>query len=90
MYNENQKIEIKIIIYRNERDDKSYFRIEFVDYKKEIRQVRKERFLHYDEKREGKSRGILLGLTLVQRILDTIEGQIWVEGDNFVILIPEI
>ncbi len=90
IHNENPKIEIKIIIFRNQREDKFYFKIEFVDYKKDIRQIRKERFLHREERREGKSRGILLGLTLVERILDTIEGQIWVEGDNFVILIPEI
>ena len=89
-YNENPKIEIKIIIFRNEREGNPYFKIEFVDYKTEIRQVRKERFLHREEKREAKSRGILLGLTLVERILETLNGEIWVEGDNFVILIPEI
>jgi PAS domain S-box-containing protein/small GTP-binding protein len=88
-HNKNQTIKLKIIIFRNIREETNFFKIEFVDYKDDITDVKKSTFLQREESSDSKYRGILLGLTLVERILDSIEGQIWVEGDNFVILIPE-
>ena len=89
-YNQDQSIELKIIIYRSQQDDKSFIKIEFVDYRKAISDVEKVEILKMERKSDSKIEDILLGFLLVERILDNYNGEIWVEGDNFVVLIPEI
>jgi len=89
-YNQDTSIELKIIVYRHQENDKKLIKIEFIDYKKAISNIGKEEILKMERKKDSKIKEILLGFLLVQRILDNYGGKIWVEGDSFVVLIPEI
>ena len=53
---------------------------------------------HKRSKKEKNSKGLGFGLTLVKKIIDNYNGEIWVEdkvsgdysqGSNFIVLIPE-
>ncbi|TFG25397.1 MAG: PAS domain S-box protein, partial [Promethearchaeota archaeon] len=88
-YNQDQSIELKIIVFRSQQDEKKFVKIEFIDYRKVISDFEKEEILKMERKKDSKIREILLGFLLVERILDNYYGKIWVEGDSFVVLIPE-
>ncbi len=88
-YNKDQSIELKIVIFRNLQDDKSFIKIEFVDYRNAISDIGKKDILRMEREKDSKIKEILLGFLLVERILDNYNGKIWVEGDSFVVLIPE-
>ena len=58
----------------------------------------KELIFHRGYRKEKNIRGMGLGLSLVKKIIDSYDGQIWVEdkvkgdfnkGSNFVLLIPK-
>ncbi|MCJ7650925.1 MAG: hypothetical protein MUP85_20120, partial [Candidatus Lokiarchaeota archaeon] len=89
-YNQDTSIELKIIIYRNQKNDEKSIKIEFIDYRNAISNIEKEEILKMERKKDSKIKEILLGFLLVQRILDNYSGKIWVEGDSFLVLIPEI
>jgi hypothetical protein len=38
---------------------------------------------------DSRIKEIILGFLLVERVLNNYKGKIWVEGDSFVILLPE-
>jgi len=42
-----------------------------------------------EREKDSKIKEIILGFLLVERILNNYNGKIWVEGDSFVILLPE-
>ncbi len=88
-YNERTEIEIKVIIFRNQRNNQNYLKIEFVDHQELVSDHRKEEIL--DKMKQDKNiRGVLLRFLLVERILELLDGEIWVEGGaKFAILIPE-
>lgn len=88
-YNTNPSIDFKIIVYRSRQNNVNYVKIEFVDYETQISDVRKENILRKEIDEDSKIKEILLGFLLVERILDNYYGKIWVEGDNFVVMIPE-
>ncbi|MFW9949486.1 MAG: PAS domain S-box protein, partial [Candidatus Thorarchaeota archaeon] len=88
-YNTNPTIETKIIIFRSQRDNTNYVKVQFIDYQKEILNVGKEMIFKKERERDSKIKEIILGFLLVERILDNYNGEIWVEGDSFVILLPE-
>ncbi|MFX1373397.1 MAG: PAS domain S-box protein [Promethearchaeota archaeon] len=88
-YNRNPTIEIKIIIFRSREDNINYLKIQFVDYQKDILNMRKEMIFHKEREKDSKIKEVILGFLLVERILDNYDGKIWVEGDSFVILLPE-
>jgi len=88
-YNKNPIIEIKIIIFRSQQDNKNYIKVEFVDYQKEILNIEKEMIFQKEREKDSKIKEIILGFLLVERILNNYNGKIWVEGDSFVILLPE-
>ena len=88
-YNKDPSIELKIVIFRNLQDEKSFIKIEFIDYRNAISDIGKEDILRMERKTDSKIKEILLGFLLVERILDNYNGKIWVEGDSFVVLIPE-
>jgi len=89
-YNQETSIELKIIVYKHQENDKKFIKIEFIDYKKAIINIGKEEILKMERKKDSKIKEILLGFLLVERILDNYGGKIWVEGDSFLVLIPEI
>ncbi|MFX1410942.1 MAG: PAS domain S-box protein [Promethearchaeota archaeon] len=88
-YNKNPTIEIKIIIFRSQIDNLNYIKIEFIDYQKEILNIGKEMIFKKEREKDGKIKEIILGFLLVERVLNNYNGKIWVEGDSFVILLPE-
>ncbi|MFW9929113.1 MAG: hypothetical protein ACFFD1_06960, partial [Candidatus Thorarchaeota archaeon] len=88
-YNPNPLVDFKIIIYRTLQDNANYVKIEFVDYKSEISHIQKETFLKKNIEKDSNIKELLIGFLLVEQILDNYNGKIWVEGGNFVIMIPE-
>ncbi len=88
-YNKNPKIKIKIIIFRSQMDDINYIKIKFIDYQKEILNIGKEMIFRKEREKDSKIKEIILGFLLVERILNSYNGKIWVEGDSFLILLPE-
>jgi signal transduction histidine kinase len=89
-YNDKKVIDIKIIIFRNQRNNQNYLKIEFVDHQELVSDHRKEEIL--DKMNKDKNiHGVLLRFLLVERILELLNGEIWVEGGaKFVILLPEV
>jgi len=97
-YNKNPKIEITIEISFTEKNNVKYIKIEFKDNGIGVSDdIKKHLFLDIIKK-EGKSKGMGLGLLLVKRILESYNAEICVEdkikgdpskGSNFIILIPE-
>jgi len=88
-YNKNPTIEIKIIIFRSQMDNTNYIKVKIIDYQKEILNIEKEMIFHKEREKDSKIKEIILGFLLVERILNNYHGKIWVEGDSFVILLPE-
>ncbi|MFW9897597.1 MAG: PAS domain S-box protein, partial [Candidatus Thorarchaeota archaeon] len=88
-YNKNPTIEIKIVIFRSQLDNVNYIKIKFIDYQKEIRNIEKEMIFKEEREKDSKIKDIILGFLLVEQILANYNGKIWVEGDSFVILLPE-
>jgi ADP-ribosylation factor-like protein 8 len=88
-YNKNPTIEIKIIIFRSQKDNINYIKVKFIDYQKEILNIEKEMIFKKEREKDNKIKEIILGFLLVERILNNYNGKIWVEGDSFVILLPE-
>jgi len=94
-HNENPIVRIKIKISREQIENKRYIRTEFIDNGIGIEDSRKKEIF----RRQYSKFSIGLGLSLVQRIIDTFNGKIWVEdrvpsdykkGCKFIILIPEV
>ncbi|MHA2284105.1 MAG: PAS domain S-box protein [Promethearchaeota archaeon] len=88
-YNKNPRIEIKIIISRSQEDNINYIKVKFIDYQKEILNIGKDMIFKEVREKDSKIKEIILGFLLVERILNNYKGKIWVEGDSFVILLPE-
>ena len=97
-HNRSPKIEINIKISKKQQDGNNYIKIEFIDNGVGIPDDQKK-FI-FEKKTDGyeSGRGMGLGLSLVKKIIDSYNGQIWVEdrvrgdyskGSNFVLLIPE-
>jgi len=97
-YNDNSLIEILIKISRELKNGIKFLKIEFIDNGIGISDDRKEIIFQKGYKKEKRSKGMGLGLSLVKKIVDSYKGKIWVEdkvkgdyskGSNFAILIPE-
>ncbi|MFX1495030.1 MAG: PAS domain S-box protein, partial [Promethearchaeota archaeon] len=88
-YSKKPSIELKIIIYRSKENNINYVKIKFIDYKKEILNIEKDLIFKKEREKDSKIKEIILGFLLVERILNNYKGRIWVEGNNFVILLPE-
>jgi PAS domain S-box-containing protein len=98
-YNDNKKVKVNIIISEIEINERIYYKLEFKDNGRGIRDERKESIFQRDYSENEKGKGIGLGLSLVKRILDTYQGTIEVEnrvkndfkkGSNFIIKIPKL
>jgi len=98
IHNVNPLVEIIIRISLEKNKEVDYVKIEFIDNGKGIPNIQKERIFgkrHEEVKQPGRMR---IGLSLVKKIIDILNGQIWVEdrvrgdytkGSNFVLLIPK-
>ena len=87
-YNEKTEIDIKILVFKKHIDNKSYVQIEIVDNEPAISDLAKDKILEGRKGQQDKSKGLLLRFLLVERILDSIKGRIWVKDNNFVLQIP--
>jgi PAS domain S-box-containing protein/small GTP-binding protein len=84
-YNENPNSDIQILIYRQFKEETNYLKIEFVD-----KAVGSSVSEDEKEKYNKDSRSMLLGLSFVDQIINSINGEMWVTGSNFVVIIPEM
>ena len=98
-HNMNPIIEITIRISKEQKNDINYLKIEFLDNGIGVEDIMKGKILKRGYNEENSVLGMGLGLSLVQRIIETYNGKIWVEdrvkgdrskGSNFVLLIPEV
>jgi PAS domain S-box-containing protein len=96
-YNNRSNIEIDIDLIKEQKDDKNYLKMQFKDNGIGISDFRKTSIFERGSRKPRKSKGMGLGLSLVKKIMEIYNGDIWVEdrvkgdykqGCNFVILIP--
>ncbi|MFX1490563.1 MAG: ATP-binding protein [Promethearchaeota archaeon] len=96
-HNNKSKIEIDIDISKEKIDDKDYLKMEFKDNGVGISDYRKRSIFERGSRKSQKTKGMGLGLSLVKKIIDLYQGDIWVEdrvkgdykqGSNFIVLIP--
>jgi len=97
-HNKNSVVEIMIRISKIEKDGMKYYKFNFIDNGMGISDNRKEKIFQRGFMEDKSLRGMGLGLSLVKKIIDSYNGQIWVEdkvqgdhskGSNFIIFIPE-
>ena len=98
-HNKNPTVEIKINISKQKRKRVNYLKMEFLDNGKGVSDTRKEKIFTRGYKEITSIHGVGLGLSLVKKIIETYNGEIWVEdrvkgdylkGSNFILLIPEV
>ena len=97
-HNSNQKIEININILRELKENRNYIKFEFIDNAIGIPKEKKGILFKEGYRKKKGTKGMGLGLSLVQKIIKKYDGNIWVEdrvegdytkGSKFIILIPE-
>jgi len=98
-HNKNPTIEIKIKISKQERKRVNYLKVEFLDNGRGVSDTRKDIIFNRGNREIKSVHGMGLGLSLVKKIIETYNGEIWVEdrvkgdhrnGSNFILLIPEV
>jgi len=98
-YNDKPILKISIKISKIRKNNNNHVKLEFSDNGMGIMDSRKEKIFQEGHDRDKNTKGMGIGLTLVKRIIDSYNGQIWVEdrvpndytqGCNFIILIPAI
>jgi len=97
-HNKNLVVKIMIRISKIEKDGMKYYKFNFIDNGMGISDKMKEKIFQRGFMEDKSLRGMGLGLSLIKRIIDSYNGQIWVEdkvqgdhakGSNFIFLIPE-
>jgi signal transduction histidine kinase len=97
-HNDQPSINITVNLSKDQMEDKKYIKMEFKDNGIGISDFRKKTIFLRGTKRDQRSKGMGLGLSLVKKIIDSFKGSIWVEdrikgdykqGSNFIVLIPE-
>ncbi|MBY9019200.1 MAG: HAMP domain-containing histidine kinase, partial [Candidatus Lokiarchaeota archaeon] len=97
-YNENDNIEITIKVTRELKEGISQVKMQFIDNGIGIPNERKQQIFQREYSEKTSDHGLGIGLSLVKKIVDGYNGDIWIEdvakgdhakGTNFVILIPE-
>ncbi|MBD3215593.1 MAG: PAS domain S-box protein [Candidatus Lokiarchaeota archaeon] len=98
-YNEEEIIEIEIRASEvNDEQDDTFLRLEFIDNGIGIEDKRKQLIFMKGKQSAKRSKGMGLGLTLVNLLINKYAGKIWVEdrvegnyqvGSNFSILLPK-
>ena len=98
-YNGNSTVEITVKVSRTQKNSVNYLKVEFQDNGIGISNTRKETIFKRGFSKEKSFQGMGLGLSLVKKIIDNYNGEIWVEdrikgdhskGANFILLIPEV
>ncbi len=98
-YNHNQKIEIFIKISANKINQREYIKFEFGDNGIGIPDNMKTKVFQRAFMKDKTISGMGLGLSLVKKIVEGYDGEIWIEdrikgdyskGSNFIVLIPAI
>jgi len=98
-HNKSAILEIEVMISREQKLDVNYLRFEFQDNGPGISDPRKENIFQREYSKNNPAQGMGLGLSLVKKIIENYQGDIWVEdrvkgdhskGSNFVLLIPEV
>ncbi|MHA1488834.1 MAG: PAS domain S-box protein [Promethearchaeota archaeon] len=98
-HNRNQLIDINIKISREQKNGTNYLKFEFLDNGIGVSDTRKEKIFKRGVSEKKSVHGLGLGLALVKGIIETYNGEIWVEnrikgdhskGSNFILLIPEV
>ncbi len=96
-YNRNKLIQIEVEISTIETQYEDYVKIEFKDNGIGIDDARKAMIFQEVPFKRRHSKGMGIGLSLVAKLIELYDGEIWVEnrikgdytqGSNFVILIP--
>ncbi|MHA1509694.1 MAG: PAS domain S-box protein [Promethearchaeota archaeon] len=97
-HNQNTLIKILITFSRLVKDGDKFIKLEFIDNGIGILPEMKEKIFQRGQVEKKNNIGLGLGLTLVKKIIDNYNGQIWVEdkvagdyskGSNFIIILPE-
>ncbi|MFX0081533.1 MAG: PAS domain-containing protein [Candidatus Hodarchaeota archaeon] len=97
-HNNKPKIQINVDISKDYLKNTKYIKMEFKDNGMGISDYRKKSIFEKGKRKNLKSKGMGLGLSLVKKILESYKGDIWVEdrvqgdykqGSNFVILLQE-
>ena len=97
-YNENSNVEIQIKITKDPNESKNLIKMEFLDNGIGIKEDKKEILFKEGYRKLKGSKGMGLGLSLVSKIIKSLNGKIWVEdrvkgdytkGSNFIIELPE-
>ena len=97
-YNSNKVPEIKIIVSKLKLSGISYVKLEFKDNGFGIHDSKKEKIFLEGYKDLKGEKGMGIGLSLITKIIQLYNGKIWVEdriegkyleGSNFIVLIPE-
>ena len=96
-HNKNKNIKINIIVSKIAIDNNKYIKLVFEDNANGIADLEKKRIFKRNKNKNYTKRRIGIGLSLVQKIVEKIEGKIWVEdrikgeyqkGSKFILLIP--
>jgi len=98
-YNDSSVVMININIQNENKDGKDYIKVEFEDNGIGIKDNRKS-LIFEPEVKENKIRsGLGVGLSLVKKIINSFNGEIWVEnrikgdytqGSKFILLFPKL
>jgi len=97
-YNENSNVDIQIKITKEQSETQNLIKMEFLDNGIGIRDDKKKILFKEGFRTLKGSKGMGLGLSLVNKIINNYNGKIWVEdkvkgdytkGSNFVLLLPE-
>jgi len=98
-YNKNPTVEIIVRISEMERKSRKYSKFEFLDNGYGIDDSRKKEIFQRISIEDKSVHGMGLGLSLVKKIIESYNGDIWVEdrvkgdiskGSNFVLIIPDV
>jgi len=92
-------VEIDINISKREFEKGNYIQIEFIDNSIGISDNKKELIFQPRNREIEGTKGMKIGLSVVSKIMEILEGKIWVEdkvkgdynqGSKFIILLAEI
>ena len=98
-HNKSAILEIEVKVSKEVRLGLNYLKIEFQDNGQGVSDLRKEEIFQRGYGKNKTAHGMGLGLSLVKKIMENYNGEIWVEdringdyskGSNFVLLIPEV
>lgn len=96
-YTQNDPIKIQIRISKIKKNGNYYVKLEFIDNGIGIPPSQREKIFESDLEKTSKTKGMGLGLSLVKKVIELYNGDIWIEsrikgeydkGTNFVLLIP--